>query len=421
MPLFRKPKHFFQYFVQRSVDEIYYSVGLRRFGVQLIGLYEPIYLYTFFNKNISFVLFFFAAILLGHSLLAPLGGRLMAKIGTKRSMLVSIPFLITYYLLFFFSEKVFFLIFLAPIAAMISRVTFLPAFHADFAKLSTKKNRGKQLGIMNIITLLGSVIGPLLGAFVLVKYGFSVLFIIIAILFFLSAIPLMTTLKTKPRYRDSYQSAWKLVAKKGWRKKSVSLMLYGAESGVNLTYWPLFLFILAISYSELGAISSISLVFSLAIILYSSRLTDRVDKIKVFRSGCFIASLGNLLKVFVWNPVSAVITQIFFRIGDTLDTTPLTAYIYDKTQKEKLSVGRFIVFREIVQNMGTALVYIIGGIVFLFVSQEYIYLFFIVSSLSVFFAGILAKSFNENFITNLENIKKKANEHINIKIEQESK
>jgi len=421
MSLFRKPKHFFQYFAHRSVDEIYYSVGLRRFAIQLIGLYEPIFLYTLFNKNLSFVLFFFSAILFGHSFLAPLGGKLMAKIGIKRSMLFSIPFLMAYYLLLFFSDKVFFLIFLAPIMAAICRIMFLPAFHADFARLSTRKNRGKQLGVMNIITLLASVVGPLLGAFLLIRFGFPTLFIVVVILFFSSAIPLAMSLETKPRYSDTYQSIWKLATKKGWRKKSASLVLYGMESGANIVYWPLFLFILAIGYSQLGMISSISLVFSLAIILYTARITDKFNKIKVFRSGCYIAAVGNFLKTFVRVPLSAIGAQVLFQVGDTLDTTPLTAHIYDKTQKEKLHVGRFIVFREAIQNLGTALIYLIGGIVFLFVPSQYIYLVFVVSAISVFFAGILAKSFDDSLGTYIGTLKKEVNKHVNIKIEQESK
>jgi MFS family permease len=247
------------------------------------------------------------------------------------------------------------------------------------------------------------------------------LFVVVAIILFLSAIPLLKNLKTRPRYRDTYQSAWKLTMRKDWRKKSLSLMLYGVDSGINSIYWPLFLFTLAFSYSDLGIVSSVSLVFSLAIILYSSHLTDKINKIKVFRSGCFIASAGNLAKALVWTPLSAIFAQIFFQVGDTMDTTPLTAYIYDKTQKEKLSVGRYIIYREIVQNMGTALIYVVGGLVFLFLPQKHIYLFFIVSAMSIFSAGILAKSFNENFVTHLESIKKKANEHININIEQEIK
>jgi MFS family permease len=393
--VFQKPKNIFHYFIHRDVDEIYYSVGLRRFGVQLVGLYEPIFLYSFFGNNLSKVFFFFAVILGGHSLLAHLGGKMMARFGVKHSMLISLPFLIIFYLLLFFSEKVTWFIYLAPIAAILYRIIFLPAFHADFAKLSDKKTRGKQLGVMNIISLAGSVVGPILGALILTNYGFHVLFIIVAIIFLLSIIPLLLSLEIKPHYKESYKSAVGLIFKKGWRLKTLSLMLYGVDSGISVNFWPLFLFILAISYEKLGVISSISMLFSLGVILYTARATDKYSKVKVFRSGCFLASLGQIARAFAVGPFSAMAAQSFFQIGDTLDTTPLTAYIYDATQKERIHEGRFIVFREIAQNLGTFIMYTLAGFYFMFFPDKHIFIFFPIAAISVFLSGFIGRVFEE--------------------------
>jgi len=420
MALFRKPKNFFQYFIHRKVDEIYYSVGLRKFGVQLIGLYEPIFLYLFFDNSVSKTLFFFAFIVLFHALLAPLGGRMMARFGVKHNMLASIPFLMSYYLLLYFSSEVFWLIYLAPIAAILARILFFPAYHTDFAKLSEKKKRGKQVGIMSIITTLSAVVGPLIGAFVLTKYGFPTLFIIVSVIFLFSALPLILTYEIKPRYRDSYKKAWQTVLSKKWRKKTLSLAFYGMDWGVSLNYWPLFLFILAISYKDLGLISAISLAFSLLTTIFVSRLSDKFSKMSLYRSGCYLASIGNFMKAFVKTILGATITQIFFHIGDTLDTNPLIAYIYDQTQKEKLNVGRYIIFREIAQNIGTGLIYLIGGIVFLFIEQSNIRYFFILAAVCLLIAGRLSHAFEKQFHKNIAEFKKELVQKVAINPEKEN-
>ncbi|TRZ83486.1 MFS transporter [bacterium] len=419
MLLFHKPKHIFHFFIHRKVDEIYYSVGLRRFAAQLIGLYEPIFLYLFFDKDLSKTLFFFAAIMGLYILFVPLGGRMMARFGIKHNMIFSIPTLVGYYLCLFLLDKIFWLIFLAPIFAALTRAFFLPAFHADFANLSKEGKRGKQLGILQTITILSAVTGPLLGAFILDKFSFSVLFVVITIIFFLSAIPLMLTYEAKSRYHDSYKEAWKRALSKRWRKKALSLTFYGFDSGININIWPLFLFSLGIQFGKMGLITSVSLIFSLATTLFIAHLADNKKRIKLFRIGCFMASAGNIAKAFVRTALSAFSVQSFFLIGDTLDTLPLTAHIYDKTQKEKINIGRFIMFREITQNLGTFLIYLFFGIFFLF--SDKIFIVFPVAAISLLLAGILSRSFEKGFIENIETFKKELGEKIILNPEGDEK
>ena len=155
-----------------------------------------------------------------------------------------------------------------------------------------------------------------------------------------------------------------------------------------------------------------SLLLSLAIILYTAHVTDKYNKIKVFRSGCFLASLGQIAKFFVQGAPSAVAAQSFLQIGDTLDTTPLTAYIYDTTQKERIHEGRFIIFREIVQNLGTFLIYVFAGFFFLFFPDSRIVLFFPVAAISIFLAGILGKVFEKRIAEHSDVIKNDLSDHM---------
>lgn len=416
MSLFKRPKHFFHYFLHRKVDEIYYSIGLRKFGVKLVGLYEPIFLYLLFGHSLSKVFFFFAVIRAGHVLFISLGARLMKRFGVKRNMLLSIPFLIAYYLLLFASEKVVWLIFIAPFAAVIYRILFFPAYHIDFAQLSSRRKRGKQLGIMSVITIASSVAGPFLGALILTRYSFGYLFIVVSFVFLLSAIPLLLTYDKKLIYKDSYNKAWKLLFKKSWRQKTVSLAFYGIDWAVTLVVWPLFLYILAIDFNQLGLITSISLLFSLLIAIYVSRLTDRSERIRLFRFGCVLAALGNFLKMIIHSTFSAIAVQSFFLIGDTLDTIPLTAHIYDVTQKEKIHVGRFIIFREMAHHLGSTIMFLISGILFLFIEEGAIAFFFPLAGVALLIAGYLAKSFEKKFLRNFQQFKQEFTNHVNLQI-----
>jgi MFS family permease len=160
----------------------------------------------------------------------------------------------------------------------------------------------------------------------------------------------------------------------------------------------------------MGFIASASLIFSLATTLYIAHLADNKKRIKLFRVGCFIASIGNIAKAFVKTILNAFFTQSFFLIGDTLDTLPLTAHIYDKTQKEKINIGRFIMFREIAQNLGTFLIYLFAGVFFLF--SDKIFIVFPVAAIALLLAGILSRSFERGFIENIETFRKELGEKI---------
>lgn len=421
MTSFRRPKNIFSYFLSRRIDGIYYSMGLRRLGIQMIGLYEPVFLYLLFGKNLSRTFLFFGIILFFHSLLAPLGGKMMARFGVKRNFIISLPFLISFYLLLFLAQQLFWLIYLAPLAAIMYRISFFPAYHTDFALISDGKNRGKQIGLMNIIMLLGSVLGPAVGGFLLMNYGFSLLFLIVVITLLFSLVPIMRAQEIRPRYKDSSRKAWQMIFQKKWRKKTLSLFFYGIDWGVTLNFWPLFLFILAFSYQSMGLISAAALLVAFIATVYVSQLTDRSDKLKLYRLGCYLASLGNILKAFVLSPFSAIAADGFFQIGDVLDTTPLIAYIYDKTRQEKINVGRVIMLREISQNLGTAFIYFSASATFLFLPESQIYSFFLIAAVALMLAGWLSHLFEKQFIKNFEVFEKELLSKITLSFNKKNK
>ncbi len=391
MLLSHKPRNIFHFFIQHRVDEIYYSIGLRRFGVQLVGIYEPIFIFLFFQKNLSKTFFYFAAMAGLYILLVPLGGKMMSRFGAKHNMLFSIPFLGAYYLTLFFLREHWWLIFVAILLGALNRSFFLPAFHSDFAAMSQKKHRGRQLGILNIITIIGALIAPLLGALLLTKFGFFVLFSVAVVFFILSSIPLFMSHEIKSGYKEPYKEAFLQLFKKPWRRKALSFGLYGFDGALSSFFWPLFLFSLAISFDSMGSIASFALLFSLAVTVYISRLTDKKKHLKLFRLGCYVASMGWLLKALARTALQAFAAQSFYLIGSTLNTLPLTAYIYDTAQKERRGLGHFIVFREMSQNLGAFFFLLLGGIVFLFTDR--IYLFFILGALGLLLAQYFSWSF----------------------------
>ncbi|MEF8847169.1 MAG: hypothetical protein V5A57_01945, partial [Candidatus Paceibacterota bacterium] len=64
----------------------------------MITIFEPIFFYLYFGKSLPLTFLYFAAIFGLYGLLAVYGGKIMAKIGLKHSMLSSHFFYFAYFL-----------------------------------------------------------------------------------------------------------------------------------------------------------------------------------------------------------------------------------------------------------------------------------------------------------------------------------
>jgi len=174
----------------KEIVQLYSSHTIRRFTVALICIFEPIYLFIYFNHSFSKTLLFYAAISLIYGLFVPFGAKIMAKLGLKKAMLWSVPFLFLYYLALWQINVFFLLFFLVIILRVIYALFYWPAYHTDVARFSKRKTRGEQMSVATVVYSIVSVVAPFLGGLIIFKFGFPILFIIVLILLIVSAVPL---------------------------------------------------------------------------------------------------------------------------------------------------------------------------------------------------------------------------------------
>src|SRR3989338_1500856 len=134
--------HYFEYFFRRDVTKLYLAFAIRNFALGMVLLFEPVYLYLYFGKSIPMALVFFAVMFGGFGLLSPFGGKIMTKIGTTKTILISLFFYFAYYLALFFFPVSFWFVPLSIVFAIIAMTLFWPSFHVDFARFSSQKTRG---------------------------------------------------------------------------------------------------------------------------------------------------------------------------------------------------------------------------------------------------------------------------------------
>ncbi len=106
MPQF-SPFNFFHYFLRREANQFFISIAIRSLALGMILIFEPVYLYNFFDNSLSLTVLFLAASYGLYALLAVFGGKLMSKIGLKRCILFSHFLFFSYYLCLFLMPYLF--------------------------------------------------------------------------------------------------------------------------------------------------------------------------------------------------------------------------------------------------------------------------------------------------------------------------
>ena len=376
--------------IDKEIVQLYSSHTIRRFTLALICIFEPIYLFIHFNHSFSKILLFYAAISLIYGLFVPFGAKIMAKLGLKKAMLWSVPFIFLYYLVLWQINSFFLLIFLAIILRVIYGLFYWPAYHTDVARFSKRKTRGEQMSVATIVYSIVSVIAPFLGGLIIFKFGFPVLFIIVLILLFVSAVPLLFSKEIREVYTDSYERAFKQILSKKARRDSIAFGAFGFDAGVSMFIWPIFMFVLVINYELMGIITSGALFLSLLFALYIGELAD-VKRKKLLRIGSIITAIAWFFKTFIRTPLDAFLAHTAYRFAVTSSGIPFQAIMYDKASEDGKVLDRYIVFREMAHNLGRAIMFIALAIIFFFVSVDKIYLVFPLAAVFALFFMLLAK------------------------------
>ncbi len=251
------------YLLKRKANQFFVSIAIRKLAIGMVTIFEPIFFYLYFGKSLSLTFLYFAAIFGLYALLAVYGGKIMAKIGVKHSILVSHFFYFGYFLCLYFLEASVWLVVAAIILRALGHLMFWPPFHTDFVRFSEEDDRGKEVGELNIASLAPSIVAPTIGGMILAGFGYSVLFVVILVTLFSSAIPLFFSQEDHEIYTDSYEKAWGRIFKKGNRTLSIGFASYLMESGINRFGWPLFMFVLAIQYDTMGWITTLAIAISM--------------------------------------------------------------------------------------------------------------------------------------------------------------
>ncbi|MDP3997896.1 MAG: MFS transporter [bacterium] len=322
----------FGFKARRQIRELYLFLLLFSFASSLITIFEPIFFYSQ-----GFKLWLIAIYYLTHYVVyvvaLPWGAKLAARFGYERSLAVSTPILVVYFLILSGVTEFWQLFWLGPFVLAAHKIFFWPAYHATFAAYSNSDNRGTEQSWQRIIVYGVGIIGPLLGGFIVVWFGFAALFIVAAVTLVLAGLPLLTTKENQQRREMSYSAGWQVIRQRANRRMVLAASAGWMENLVYMVFWPIYMFIILRSAELLGLVVSLSVAVMVLWGFFVGELADRKTPRVVLRWAAPFIAASYILRILSHSVAMILPADILARVSDTSMEVPTMSRLYAKARR----------------------------------------------------------------------------------------
>jgi hypothetical protein len=323
-------RHFWREVGFDELSEIYVSMMMRSLAISLTGLFVPLYMYRL-DYDVTTIIWLGACYFLARGI----GGDVAAayttaRIGPKHTMLIGNLLLICSTAMFLTQQTLNWPIALLGLVWGTSGSFFFVPFHVDFSKIKHKDHGGKEIGWVNIMEKIGHGIGPITGGIIATVFGAQYIFLVAVVLLILGLIPLFSTGEPTRRHQ---KLDWKGLDARPLARDLVSHAAFGIENTICMFFWPLFLavFVLAGStaYAQLGALSSVSVIVSLASVYAIGKLIDNHKGRRLLRVSAIINAAVHVVRPFIRSYPLALVTNVANEAVTAGYRMPYTKGMYD--------------------------------------------------------------------------------------------
>lgn len=317
--------------IKPELKELFLFSVLFSFASALITIFEPVFFYQQ-AFSLAAIAVYYALHYTAYLFALPLGGAFAYRFGLERSLALSMPIFVLYFLVLAAIPWQPWLFWVAWPLLTLHKIFYWPAYHAEFAKFSDDHRRGAELSWMNNITYGVGILGPLIGGVVATRWGFPVLFVIAAATAIAAGLPL---LKTRERYqiqRLNYIDPWQQLLRPANRRVVLGMLGMGEEL-VHLVYWPIFMFVIVGSANTLGLITAASILIMSIAGFFVGKLTDRYSRRVLLRLHMPFLALSFLFRPLASTPLLVLNTEILTKLSFIGTRIPMLAALYSTAKR----------------------------------------------------------------------------------------
>lgn len=346
---------------EQNLFLLFFSSQIRTVGINLLGTFGVIFFFQKFDKSILFLLFFYFLGSFFYIFLAPITGKIICKMGLKKSIIFgSILFAIINLTYILFEYNVLWAIISCTILTLLSRAFYWIPYHIYFASFTNKENRGFQISVIKDVVTIINIFLPIVASFFINRFGFNIIFIISIILHLISIMPLLKMDDINLKYSFNYFESFKKIFSKDFWHDSVLFFLEGAEGVSSVILWPIMIFlVLKNDFTSLGILSSAIILFTIITNLIIGKLSDKKSKKNIIKAGAILYSFGWFMKMFSFSSIQLFLSSLYHNISDSIIRVSYDSYWYDEDFKKGDYIDEYIVLRESTIHAGRSFMIIV--------------------------------------------------------------
>ena len=316
---------------KKELVELYWFSLLYSFAASLILIFEPVFFYVE-NFSLAWIASYYAAHYILYLILLPWGATLTGRFGLERSLAISMPLFVVYFLTLAAIPTLPGLFYVSWILLALFKTFYWPAYHAEISKFGDKGNLGTEISWLMAINSGIGVLGPLIGGLVVTMFGFPVLFVIAAGLALFAGFPL---LKTKERFNPvtlKYNKPWQILNQDGQRMVRWGMAGLGADL-VYLVFWPIMMFTVLGTAGTLGLISSINAMIMTGLGFFVGEASDRMSRRKILRFHLPFMAIGYLLGPLAGGALRVFLTDTLMKASYVGVQLPMWHRLYRRARR----------------------------------------------------------------------------------------
>ncbi|MBI4021834.1 MAG: MFS transporter [Candidatus Andersenbacteria bacterium] len=303
--------HFFHVQPRPELRELYLFSVFFSFASSLILIFEPVFFYVQ-GYSLSLIAFYYALHYALYVLVLPLGGAFAARFGVERSLALSMPLFIVYFLTLAILPSQPALFWVAWVLLTLHKMFYWPAYHADVCRSAHTNSRGTEISWLFAVTHGVGVIGPLAGGLVATYFGFPALFVLAASLALAASVPLLRTPERVRKSRFAYNTPWQIMAARPFTRARLAMIGWG-ENLIDLVFWPVFMFIMVGSPDRLGYITGFSVLFMALYGFLVGDMSRGTARRQMLRLHVPVMMFGYLLRPLAAGSINVLLTDVLAR------------------------------------------------------------------------------------------------------------
>lgn len=362
------------FFCNKELNEIFISVFLMNLAESMISLFVPIYLYSL-GYSVVHILLFFLIGNIGNVLFSLPVAKVVSRIGAKHSVLISVPFLVAYYFGLQVLPAHSWLFYILPIGITFRSLLYNFGFELNFIDHADKKRIGRELSTMAILSVIASVLSPLVAGLVISAFGYQTVFASGSIILAISCLPLLISRDSHPKVNFTARDLTEFFSSHGSKGLILSFTGYAIESSIGRTIWPIFLIIILGVAQKVGYVAAASTFLAIAVLALAGRLSDYFNSRKLLNFATALYFFGWLGCLFADTAFKIFFINSYKNISERFLQLPWSSCFYKLIERN--SYFQMVVARDLIYNISRTLILPLIMGVFLLGYEPFLISFFI--------------------------------------------